>query len=209
MATIVLVRHGVTEATGERAGGLTDASLTDDGRAQAEAVGRRLSGRDLAALYASPVVRAGETAQVIGEALGLEPQVLEGVRELDHGRWTDVSLEEMKETELFERVVRWPSRVSLPDGESFVVAQGRAVGAIEEVVAAHPDDATVGVVSHADVIKLLVAHYAGSPIDAFQRLIVSPGSVSVLSLPREGGPHVLAVNDTGHLPDRSGRGEGT
>jgi broad specificity phosphatase PhoE len=199
LATLLLVRHGVTAATGKRAGGRTDAALTDDGVAQAEAVAERLSVEDIAAVYTSPIRRARETAERITTRLGLEPRELTDIQELDHGRWTDRPLKQMARTKHFARVVRTPSRTTLPDGESFVAAQGRAVLAIEGIIAAHPEREAVVAVSHADIIKLLVAHYAGTPLDAFQRLIVSPASITRLMLPREGMPRIESVNVTSHL----------
>lgn len=199
MVALILVRHGVTPSTGERAGGRTSASLTEEGRGQAEAVAERLAGEKLAAIYSSPIVRARETAAPIAQRHGLDIALVDGVQELDHGTWTDKPLKQMANTKLFEWVVRTPSRVALPDGEAFVTAQTRAVLAVEEIVAAHPQRATVVVVSHADIIKLIVAHYAGMPLDAFQRLVVSPASCSRLVLPKRGEPRVLSFNDACHL----------
>ncbi len=199
MAHVVLVRHGVTPSTGRRAGGRTQASLTDDGRRQAARVADRLAGSALDAVYSSPIVRARETAEPIAERHGVGVEISEGVQELDHGRWTDRPLKQMTRTKLFEWVVRTPSRVALPEGESFVSAQARAVLAVEAIVASHPEQATVAVVSHADIIKLLVAHYAGMPLDVFQRLVVSPASCSRLLLPKRGEPRVIGFNDASHL----------
>lgn len=199
MATLLLVRHGVTASTGRRAGGRTDAALTDGGRAQADAVADRLGRSRVDATYASPTPRASETAERIAAAIGTEVEVLDGIEELDHGRWTDRSLKQMASTKHFEQVVRTPSRVALPEGEAFIVAQSRAVRAIESIVERHREDATLVAVSHADIIKLLVTHYAGAPLDAFQRLVIAPASISRLQLPKQGTPRILGLNDTGHL----------
>ncbi len=199
MATLALVRHGVTAATGKRAGGRTDASLTDDGAAQAAAVAERLARQRITAVHTSPIARARETAEVIAAHAEVDVFELEGVQELDHGRWTDRSLKQMARTKHFEHVVRTPGRVALPDGESFVAAQGRAVRAIEGLIADHRSDARLVVVSHADIIKLLVAHYAGIPIDLFQRLVVAPASISRLELAKRGTPRLVGFNDVAHL----------
>lgn len=201
MATVVLVRHGVTGATGTRLGGRTPAPLSEDGRTQAGAVASRLagSGTSFAGVHSSPVVRALETARPIGAALDVEVEQLLGVAEFDYGDWTDRTLKQVRRTKAWRWVQATPSRVTFPDGESFPQAQLRAVAAIEELVARYTDRQTVVVVSHADVIKTLVAHYAGVPLDLFQRLVISPASLTVLAVPRQGVPRLLTMNDTAHL----------
>lgn len=201
MARVVLVRHGVTGATGTRLGGRTPAPLSEDGRTQAGAVASRLagSGTTFAGVHSSPVVRALETAQPIGGALDLEVEELPGVAEFDYGDWTDRTLKQVRRTKAWRWVQATPSRFTFPDGESFPQAQLRAVTAIEELVGHYTDRQSVVVVSHADVIKALVAHYAGIPLDLFQRLVISPASLTVLAVPREGVPRLLTMNDTAHL----------
>ncbi|MDP9022984.1 MAG: histidine phosphatase family protein [Actinomycetota bacterium] len=202
MATVVLVRHAVTAATGSRLGGRTPAPLTEEGRAQAEAVAERLAHTRLAAVYASPIRRTLETAATIAARQRRDVRQLDGVQEFDYGSWTDRSLKQLRRTRLFESIQQTPGRVTFPGGESFVAAQSRAVLAIEQVVNAHPGKATIAVVSHADVIKIVIAHYAGIQLDLFQRLVISPGSVSQLALPRRGIPRLLGLNDVSHLDRR-------
>ncbi len=197
MATVVLVRHALTEATGKRLGGRTPTPLSGRGRAQAEAVADRLASLKVVAVYTSPVARTAETAASIAARLGLPVRELEGVNEFDYGRWTDRPLGQLRRTRLWSAILQSPSRVTFPDGESFRQAQQRAVDALEAVVRHHTDRQTVVIVSHADVIKTIVAHYVGVPLDLFQRLVVDPASVSILSLPRAGVPRLLRFNDAG------------
>ncbi|MDQ3932707.1 MAG: histidine phosphatase family protein, partial [Actinomycetota bacterium] len=199
MATVILVRHAVTAATGRRLGGRTPAPLSDQGRTQAEAAAERLAVLPVKAVYSSPMVRTLQTADAIARRHRIRVRELEGVQEFDYGTWTDRPLGQLRRTKLWRVIQAAPSRVTFPKGESFRDAQTRAVDAIERVVRRHPDRATVVVVSHADVIKAIVAHYAGIPLDLFQRLVVGPTSVSVLSLPRDGPPSLLRLNDTGAL----------
>ena len=199
MATVILVRHGVTTATGTRLGGRTPTPLSDEGRAQAEDAADRLAGLALKAVYASPIVRTMQTAQPIARRHRLEVRELEGVQEFDYGSWTDRTFPPLRKTKLWATIMSTPSRVTFPGGEGFVEAQARAVAAIEQVVAQHADRATVAVVSHADIIKAVVAHFAGVPLDLFQRLVVSPASLTVLWLPKAGQPRLLRFNDTGAL----------
>lgn len=199
MATIVLVRHAVTGATGSRLGGRTPTPLSDEGTRQAEAVADRLAALRIRAVYASPLVRTLETAARIAARHGLDVEELPGVAEFEYGRWTDRPLAGLRRTRLWRQVVGVPSRVTFPDGESFRDVQSRAVEAVEDLVARHTDRQTVVVVSHADVIKLVVAHYAGIPLDLFQRLVVAPTSISVVAVPRSGPPALLRFNDSGEL----------
>ena len=132
-------------------------------------------------------------------------QASEGVQEFDYGSWTDRTFPPLRKTRLWGTIMSTPSRVTFPGGEGFIAAQSRAVRAIEQVVADHPDRATVAVVSHADIIKAVVAHFAGVPLDLFQRLVVSPASLTVLWLPKAGQPRLLRFNDTGAFAPQPAR----
>jgi probable phosphoglycerate mutase len=89
--------------------------------------------------------------------------------------------------------------VRFPGGETLGEAQRRVVAVLEELAGRHPRGA-VALVTHGDVIKLAVAHYAGVHIDLYQRIEAGPGSISAVAL-RDGAPLVLRVNDTGTLED--------
>jgi probable phosphoglycerate mutase len=123
--------------------------------------------------------------------------------EIDYGKWTGRSMPQLVRTALWKRVQQSPSSVTFPDGEGLVDAQRRAVVAVEEIAGRHPRG-TVTVVSHADVIRLVLAHYAGLHIDLFQRLIVSPASVSAIAL-GDRIPRIVRMNDTGPLDDLAPR----
>ncbi len=199
MTTLVLVRHATTAATGKRLGGRTQAPLDEGGRAQAAAAAERLAGVPLKAVYASPLARTAETAAIIAAPHRLGVRADDGLLEVEYGAWTDRPLKPLTRTKRWPVIQARPSLVTFPDGESIRAAQLRAVDALEAIVARHPRDA-VAAVSHADVIKAVVAFYIGQPLDLFQRLHVSPASVTVLSLPRDGGqPALLRFNDDGPL----------
>jgi probable phosphoglycerate mutase len=121
--------------------------------------------------------------------------------EVGYGRWTGRSLAALARTALWKQVQQAPSSVRFPEGETFLEVQRRSIAAIEAIAARHPRT-VVGVCSHADVIRLLLAHYAGVHIDLFQRLIVSPVSVSAVLL-GERIPRIIRVNDTGTVGDLS------
>jgi probable phosphomutase (TIGR03848 family) len=194
---VLLVRHGQTPTTGAtlpgRAKGL---HLAEAGLAQAEAVAARIGALSgVAAVYASPLERTRETAAPIGRAVGARVQVDKGLLECDFGSWTGAKLSELRKRKEWETVQRYPSGFRFPDGESFTEMQVRMVTALERLAAAHRGK-TVVAVSHADPIKAAVAHSLGTHLDLFQRIVVSPCSVTAILLGAT-GPVVLAVNSTG------------
>ena len=196
---VLLVRHGRTPTTGKvlpgRAKGL---HLGDEGIAQAEKAGARIAGLGdgkVAAVYASPMERTQETAAPIAKAVGKRVRTKQGLVEADFGKWTGRKLTELNKLPEWSQVQRYPSGFRFPGGESFSEMQTRMVGAVQELVAAHPGE-TIVAVSHADTIKAAVAHAMGTHLDLFQRIVVGPCSITAI-LYTSGGPVVLAVNSMG------------
>jgi probable phosphoglycerate mutase len=193
----LLVRHGQTPTTGKvlpgRAPGL---HLADAGRAQAQLAAERITALNrVDAVYASPLERARETAAPIGAARGLKVVVDKGLLECDFGEWTGAELKKLMKLPEWSSVQRSPSTFRFPGGESFLEMQGRMLGTIDRLRAAH-DGGVVVCVSHADTIKAAVAHAMGTHIDLFQRIVISPCSVTAIAY-SAGGPVVLTVNSTG------------
>lgn len=194
--TLVLLRHATTPTTGRRLGGRKPGFHLDArGRLQAEAAARRLAPLPVSAVYASPMERTRETATPVARTHGLRVRIEPGINEVDYGDWTDRSLAQLRRRALWRTIQQAPSRVTFPGGESIRAAQQRAVEATERLAAAHRG-ATIVLVSHADVIKAILAHHLGMGLDLFQRLVVAPASSSVLLLPEGAAPAVLTVNDT-------------
>lgn len=199
MATVLLVRHGTTAATGRRLGGWTDAALDTGGRDQVAAAAQRLQGLGVTAVYSSPIVRTRETATILARGLGLRVRTRKGLGEVEYGDWTDQPLGQLRRRKLWRVIQSTPSRVTFPGGGSIRGAQARAVETLEDLAAQHDDGDRIVAVSHADVIKAVVAHFLGMPLDTFQRLVVAPASVTALHLPDGGSPVLLKFNDTGSL----------
>jgi probable phosphoglycerate mutase len=195
---VLLVRHGQTPTTGSvlpgRAKGL---HLADVGREQAEAVAARIApfADRVAAVYASPLERTRQTAAPIAKALGRKVQIARGLLEADFGEWTGRELKELMKLPEWKTVQHRPSTFRFPGGESFAEMQLRICTAIDGIVAAHPGKVVVAV-SHADPIKAVVAQSMGTHLDLFQRIVVSPCSVTAIAH-GPGGPIVLCVNSTG------------
>ena len=202
MTTILLVRHATTAATGKRLGGWTPGvHLDDNGVAQAEATAQRIvdAGIDVAAVYASPLERTQDTAKIVAKALGLRVRTRRGLGEVDYGDWTDRPLGQLRRRKVWAVIQQTPSRFTFPGGESIRGAQARVVEELESLAAEHGKD-TIVAVSHADVIKAAVAHFLGMPLDTFQRIVVSPASVTVLALPEGSAPMLLSLNGQGAPP---------
>jgi probable phosphomutase (TIGR03848 family) len=197
---LILVRHGVTAQTGPLLSGrLPGIPLSDKGIEQAEAAGARLSGLAITTVYASPIERTTQTAECIAKPFGLPVVPLVGVIEADYGEWTGGKIADLAKTDEWKVVQVAPSRARFPGGESIREMQARVVGAIDAVVAEHPHE-TVVIVSHADPIKSAIAHYAGTHLDLFQRVFVSPASVTVLEFHKH-GVMLVKCNDTGSLDE--------
>jgi probable phosphomutase (TIGR03848 family) len=193
MTTFFLVRHAVTAQTGHKLTGWSpDIHLSDEGRAQAETVARYLGEIPFKAIYSSPIERTMETARPIAARHDLEISEAPALGEVRFGRWTNRSFKTLARTKLWATVQRWPSGARFPDGETLREVQARAVEEVERLRGRHPKR-PVCCVSHADVIKLVVAHYLGLHIDLFQRIDVGPASVTVVAI-SEFGPRVLALN---------------
>jgi broad specificity phosphatase PhoE len=148
----------------------------------------------ITAVYASPLERTRETAAPIAAALGFDVVADDGLIELDVGDWTGVELKVARKRPEWTTIQRYPSGFTFPGGESFVAMQGRIVDTLARLRLAHPGE-TVVAVSHADPIRAAVAHAMGTHLDLFQRVVVSPCSVTVIAYGDE-GPTVLTVNDT-------------
>jgi probable phosphomutase (TIGR03848 family) len=198
--TVMLVRHGTTATTGKvlpgRAAGL---HLSPVGTRQAEAVAARIAAvpRPPAAVYASPLERAMETAAPIAKALRLRVRSAPGLLECDFGDWTGARLSALRRRREWRSVQLTPSTFRFPRGESFSELQARCWNAVLELGARHPGE-TIVAVSHADPIKAIVAAALGIPLDLFQRTVVSTCSVTVL-LVGDGAPIVLCVNSVNEL----------
>ena len=197
---LVLVRHGVTAHTGPLLSGrMPGIDLSEKGIEQAKAAAERIALLPVSSVYASPIERTTQTASYIASRLGLEVQPLPGVIEADYGDWTGGKIVDLAKTDEWKVVQAAPSRAVFPGGESLRAMQSRMVDALDAVVAAHPHE-TVVVVSHADPIKSAIAHYTGMHLDLFQRLHVSPASVTVFDF-HAYGALLVKCNDTGGLAD--------
>jgi len=206
---VLFIRHGTTPTTGQvlpgRAPGLhlAEAGKTQAthvaGRLKAWAVGTAKGAPTITAVYTSPLERARETAAPIAAALGMRAKPARGLLECDFGEWTGAQLKELSRLPAWTTVQHHPSGFRFPGGESFAGMQARMVETVARLCERHRGE-TVVAVSHADPIKAATADALGTHLDLFQRIVVSPGSVTAVSY-GAAGPTVLAVNSTGELSE--------
>ena len=207
---MLLVRHGRTNAnaTGVLAGWTPGVTLDDHGVEQARALAQRLAVVPFAAVVASPLERCQETAKhlvdVPGPRSAARPEVVTDDRlgECRYGDWTGRELKALVKEPLWKVVQQHPSAAVFPgpEGESMRAMQQRALDAVRSwdarVAAEHGDDAVWVAVSHGDVIKAVLADAVGAHLDEFQRITVSPASVSVVRYTAT-RPFLLRSNDVG------------
>ena len=198
MATLLLVRHGLTAMTGPVLAGWTPGVHLDDrGREQARVLAERLLPVPVAAVVASPLERCQETAEALvagRDALAVTTD--DRLGECQYGDWTGQELKKLVKDPLWKVVQAHPSAAAFPGGEALRDTQNRAVDAIRQHNARLGDDTTWVAVSHGDVIKAIVADALGMHLDMFQRIQIDPCSVSVIRYTTL-RPFVVRLNDVG------------
>jgi len=195
---LLLIRHGTNDwVHGRLAGWTPGVHLNDEGRAQAAALAERLAFLPIDAIYTSPLDRTVETAQAIAGPRNMPLRLIEGLGEVKYGEWQGAELKELYKHELWPGVQFYPSGTRFPGGETLGEAQVRMVATLDALRAQHPKG-IIAVVSHADIIKLAIAYYAGLHVDLFQRLEIMPCSLTALAFTRM-GPRLLAYNHVGGL----------
>ncbi|MEE9216388.1 MAG: histidine phosphatase family protein [Anaerolineales bacterium] len=193
MTVVYLIRHGQNDYVEQEklAGWLPGVHLNNVGREQAVRVADALKSSKFQAVYSSPLERAAETAEAIAAAQGLEVVSLAGLGEINIGRWQGLSLRAARRRKLWPTIQHTPSLARFPEGESFLEAQSRIVDTLETIRPNH--SGAIACVSHADPIKLAIAHYVGMPIDSFQRLEIGPSSISELII-KDGSARLIRLN---------------
>lgn len=202
MGTLILLRHGRSSANtaGVLAGRSPGIGLDEQGQRQAEALADRLVPVPLAAAISSPLQRCQETLGPLLASRGLQPSLDDRFAEVDYGEWTGRELKKLGKEPLWKVVQSHPSAAVFPGGEGLAAMQARAVAAVREwdakLVAEHGAEVVWLVCSHGDVIKAVLADALGLHLDGFQRIVVEPCSISVVSYTQT-RPFVGRLNDTG------------
>ncbi len=200
MTFFLLIRHAMCAEVGRKfAGRMPDVHLNEEGRAQALRLAERLRDVRLDGVASSPLERARETALPLAQGRGLAVTVSERLTEIDTGEWTGCEFRNLSGLKRWESFNVFRSCIRPPGGELMLEAQVRIIAELE-LLRERYCDGNIAVVSHGDVIKSAIAHYAGVPLDLFRRIEISPCSVSIVSLD-DSGPTLLRINDNGSLPD--------
>lgn len=202
MGTVILLRHAKSAANGSGilAGRSAGVELDETGRQQAQGLVERLSTVPLAAIVSSPMLRCEQTLQPLSKDRELDPVVEPDLAEVDYGSWTGKKLSDLVKEPLWRVVQAHPSAAAFPGGEGLANVQARAVAAVrkhdERVTASAGEHAVWLLCSHGDVLKAIIADALGQHLDAFQRIVVNPGSISVVRYtPLR--PFLLRLNDDG------------
>lgn len=200
MTTVILLRHGRTTANagGILAGWTPGVQLDEAGTAQVAAVGERLAKVPLAAVVSSPLERCVQTASAVTAGRDLELRTDDRLGEARYGDWTGRAIKELAKEPLWKVVQQHPSAAVFPgpEGEGLAQTQARAVAAVRAYNAELGPDAVWLACSHGDVIKAVLADALGLHLDQFQRIVVDPASISVISY-TDTRPFVARMNDTG------------
>ncbi|WP_045119137.1 histidine phosphatase family protein [Haliangium ochraceum] len=192
---VLLIYPGPTDwHQGGKLLGRADIALNATGREHAERLAGWLEGLGIGEILSSPLVRALDTAKTIGNRLGIEIARDHRLIELDLGRWQSKTMAEVMASDEYAAFLEDPLRVEAPGGETFQQVKQRASAALEQALEDNPAGATIAVVTHARVIRVLLAHYLGAPPATYHRLRLQPGSVSVLAFTHDSHrPWVLAT----------------
>jgi probable phosphomutase (TIGR03848 family) len=198
--TVVLVRHGQSTANvaGVLAGRTPGVRLNEHGEGQAGAIAERLASARFDRLISSPLERCIQTVTPFSKVVGLPIEPDEHFVEVDYGSWSGRELKDLGAEPLWRTVQAHPSAAVFPGGEGLAAVSARAAAGIRDIRLAATKDQTVLICSHGDVIKAILADALGMHLDAFQRIVVAPASISVIRYTQL-RPFVERINDTGDL----------
>ncbi|MEY3897631.1 MAG: hypothetical protein RLZZ214_3152 [Verrucomicrobiota bacterium] len=198
---IFLIRHGATTLSAEdRFAGATDVPLSDEGRQQAARLADRLAEIPVAAVYASPLGRTMETAGILAAPHRMEVQQRDGLREISHGHWEQLTRQEV-EKQFPEEATSWeedPYTFAPEGGESGLAVTARALPALIEIVRRH-EGRPVIVVSHKATIRLMLSSLLGfDPRRYRDNLDQDPAALNIVDFKDPVRARLMLFNDTSH-----------
>lgn len=203
---IYLVRHGITAWNSQRRfQGQTDIPLSETGHAQADAVAARIAaeGTQFAALYSSDLQRAYQTAQHIGQRIGLEPVAVPDLREISLGTWDGSTIEEIEQQypEQFRLWREAPEEYVMEGGESFPAVQQRMVAFFDHVLRQHAGESVI-LVGHGAALRALIAHLQGISMSDFWKsgkAYLGNTSLTIFEVATDQQLSCALLNCTAHL----------
>jgi len=190
---MLLIRHAHTEAVDQwLAGRAFDTPLSRLGWRQAVALARALEPIRLAAIYSSPLRRARQTAAAIARRQGIAVELFEPLNEIDFGSWTGKSFDALAADPAWRAFNDTRAAATIPDGETPLAVQARAVAGFSLLASRHAGQ-TVALVSHGDVLRSALLHYAGFSLNDYHRFAIHPASVSRIEI-SPANVRVVSVN---------------
>ncbi len=193
--TVFLIRHGVTDWNRDRRlMGSREVPLSSDGVLQSKAAALALSQIPVGEIISSPALRAVQTAEIIGNLFHADITRDPRLGDLKLGKWEGMTYDEAAQTPEYKRLQTNLLRERLPGGEDLTQVRDRATAAVEQALRDAPAGESLVIVSHASILRIVLAHYLGTNLAHFHRFRILPGSVSVLSFRDDRDPpRVLAV----------------
>lgn len=199
---VILIRCGVTEwHEQDKLVGQADLTLSARGREQAESAAAALLGVRVRELLCSPLQRAVQTAQLVGDRCGVPMARDQRLSAMSYGHWQGQTYEALAQEPQYQQFQLRPTDLRPPGGEAAEAVRRRAVAAVEQALG----DAAIGdvlaVVTHSGIIRMLLGHYLGAPVNSYTRMQVTPGSLSILAFGEGGRARVVATSWTARLVD--------
>ena len=191
MSTFYLIRHGTNDLVGHTLAGWTPGvHLNHEGEQQARALADKLAPARFGQIISSPLERAQETAHPLAKRTGLEIRTEASFGEVNFGDWTGKTVAEISSDPQWIQWNAFRSGARVPNGESMTEVQARAVNAL---MGLRGEDQTIAIFSHGDVIRAILLHFLGMPLDFIHRIEISPASHSILKV-YENTAQVRAMN---------------
>src|SRR5579862_3366744 len=189
----LLIRHAAVAAQ-DRIGLRAELPLTETGRAQAQKLAEALRTREIDAIFTSPLRRTMETANAIAGERRLAVIIEPALVEVNPGVWENRRFDELAADPSWRLFNAFRSGTRLAGGEMMIEVQARAVAFLEKISHEYRER-SVAVVTHADVIRAILCHYVGIPLDLALRVEINPASLTVLQL-EEWGARLISLNNT-------------
>jgi probable phosphoglycerate mutase len=198
MGVFHFLRHGEHGLLGRvLAGRMPGVGMTERGRAEIASQAERLAREKIAAIYASPLQRTRESAEIVAARLSLPIEFRDDLRELDFGEWTGATFDAIRADPRWQAWSTQRSLAAIPGGESMRAVQQRIAAAMLELNERHLHENIV-LVSHGDVIRCALLFALGMPLDFYNRIEVVQGSISSIQIEPE-RIRVLRINERPHL----------
>jgi probable phosphoglycerate mutase len=197
MTVFLCIRHGKCAPIGKYiAGRISGIHLNKEGQDEVAQLSDNLKTIGISKVYSSPLERAQETAEIICRKRNLDYEIRQELNEIDYGEWSGRTFDELSQIPLWHDFNRAKGLIRIPQGELLIEIESRVAVFVENI--RKNSDGIVALVSHAEPIKCLIAHYAGIPLDLVGRVEIDTASVSVLKL-NGFCANIICVNHTGDI----------